>query len=80
MMYGQANYGLKQNVIHLTCGKVAFYLTHRLHDGEVANSSNVILLDGTIPKDGDPAVCGSCGGLIEDFTKNYIRNEDRLPS
>jgi hypothetical protein len=52
------------------CGKVAFYSTHYLHDGEDVYGAIIVKLDGTHPIDCvDNIICGSCGcdvGIGED--------------
>jgi hypothetical protein len=47
-------------VIHNQCGKVAFFFRKKLKYGDQMQSSNVLLLDGTPPKDNTIVICGSC--------------------
>lgn len=43
------------------CGGVAFYMTRAPAVGELVDPGNCRLLDGSIPNEHDPALCGSCG-------------------
>jgi len=48
------------NVIHKSCGNIAFYFKDIVHSGDIIRSSNVILLNGLNAQYGDILICGSC--------------------
>jgi len=48
------------NVIHKSCGNIAFYFKEILHSGDIIRSSNIILLDGSNAHHGSICICGSC--------------------
>jgi len=53
------------NVIHKRCGNIAFYFNEILHSGDIIRSSNVMLLDGSIPDFGSRLICGSCHRQVD---------------
>ena len=57
---------------HRACGRVAFYLIGNDFWG-VTDVSKFRLIDGTMPRQGDPIVCGSCGGTLD---VNDVSKED----
>lgn len=46
------------------CGKVAFYLTRMVMNGEILDADIAMYPDGSIPTKGEKAKCGSCGKEI----------------
>jgi len=59
-------------VFHIegNCNKIAFYLRERVYPGERITASNMILLNGSIPQENTPIICGSCRRHIF-----YLSNE-----
>ena len=55
------------------CGGVAFKFKSDPVEGSIVHTTDVVLLDGTVPEVGDDMVCGSCDypimtcNLISDF-------------
>ena len=59
-----------------SCGKPAFYINKKVEDGDIINPKDVIFPDGTMPKDGTGAFCGSCKQQMyhSDFDIKNIRS------
>lgn len=53
------------------CGGAGFNLYERPEVGDIALSCNVVKNDGTQPKPGEAAICGSCGAQVR-FEVKYI--------
>ncbi len=51
-------------VVHPVCGGIAFYTRRRWGEGEILEPSDAVRLDGSVPVEGDPLVCGFCGMLV----------------
>ena len=66
------------DILHLTCGRVAFRYDHSPHPGERIDPTHATLLDGTKPVVGDRMICGSCGkqALIEDLRPVHRRSSE----
>jgi hypothetical protein len=49
------------DIIHITCGDIAFRTHDRPATGDIMDPSDVVLLAGIVPKVGSHIICGSCG-------------------
>jgi len=60
-------------VTHKECGELAFRLNpDALQIGKPIRSKDLFNLDGTNPKPGEQAVCGSCGKKVN-FTAEELK-------
>jgi len=53
------------DVIHKTCGEVAFRMKSRPVPGKVMRSTDAYLLDGSHPTEGSIFMCDSCKQPVE---------------
>ena len=63
------------SLYHVTgCEKVAFYTTRILQEGDSINGFEVVLLDGSHPRDlVDNMICGSCGEGVNAGDLDYSK-------
>ena len=52
------------DIIHKTCGQVAFRYDHRPFVGEALTFKSATWLDGSKPRPYEVVICGSCGETI----------------
>ena len=64
------------NVMHKKCGNIAFYFKNIVNSGDIIRSTNITLLDGSIPKPGSIPICGSCNQQIS-FNKGEIYQQEQ---
>ena len=74
-----------KEVIHITCGKIAFYTKNSVTMDDPIRSEDIIKLNGEHPHAYDPIICGSCnqscglgdlafGKIVDDY--NVIFTKD----
>ena len=59
-------------IMHRGTNHVAFRSIIDAKIGDAVVAGNIMLLDGTKPKDGDPIICGTCG--------HHLANREMVPA
>lgn len=70
-------------VIHTTCGGVAFHYDGRILSGGILEASHAYLWDGTHPQPHSPLLCSECGENIPNNSFLWVAAEhpiDGVPS
>lgn len=63
-------------ILHKTCGEVAFYYTHVPGPREMMMSTRARTRSGDIIERGTGMICGSCGMPVEDHKHLQVRRRD----